>query len=68
MARRRTEDKPSEGKQINFRAPNDLSERLDAVASGLGLDVSNLVRMVLYENLDQYEERVARLKGKKEGE
>jgi hypothetical protein len=47
---------------INFRAPDDLAALLEDVAEGLGLDISNLVRMVLYENLAPYEERAAQAK------
>lgn len=52
---------PSEGRPINFRSPPDLSARLDYVAKRLGLDVSNLIRMILYENLAQYEERAKQI-------
>jgi hypothetical protein len=57
------------GDQVNFRAPGDLHSRLEAVAAGLGLDVSNLVRMVLYENLATYEERVEQIRrAKRQGD
>lgn len=56
--RQPADDQPTSGRPINFRASADLADRLDRIAAGLGLDVSNLVRMVLYENLDPYEERV----------
>ena len=70
VAKKRSDSGPKAeaGRPITFRAPQDLAPRLDAVALGLGLDVSNLVRMVLYENLEQYEERVSRLARKKGGE
>ena len=61
-------DRPSEGKQINFRAPPDLAERLEAVAEALGLDVSNLVRMVLKENLREYERRAKQVEPGFDGE
>lgn len=51
------DEQVSGGRPINFRAPPDLATRLDFVAEKLGLDVSNLVRMILYENLAQYERR-----------
>ena len=59
MARKKATEKPSDdgGRAINFRASADLAGRLDRIADALGLDVSNLVRMVLKENLQQYEER-----------
>lgn len=56
------DEQPSAGRPINFRAPSDLAARLDFVAEALGLDVSNLVRMVLYENLSTYERRARQLK------
>lgn len=55
------DDQSGGSRPINFRAPPDLATRLDRVAEGLGLDVSNLVRMVLYENLAAYERRVREL-------
>ncbi len=50
-------EKSHEGRAVNFRAPADLTELLDDVSDGLGLDVSNLVRMVLYEHLAEYKRR-----------
>jgi len=76
MARKRTDDKPndpkptptdskpSEGKQINFRASLSLADRLERTASRLGLDVSNFVRMVLMENLPDYESRADEIEAK----
>ena len=55
------EESSKDGKSIAFRAPQDLVERLEHVADGLGLDVSNLVRMVLKENLTPYEDRVRQM-------
>jgi predicted DNA binding CopG/RHH family protein len=52
---------PTPGKQINFRASDQLAARIEAVAHRLGLDVSNFVRMVLNQNLPKYEEEVAKL-------
>lgn len=58
MPRKRPRDEqPSAGKQISFRAPPDLERRLEYVAKWLGLDGSNLVRMILVENIAQYERR-----------
>jgi hypothetical protein len=45
-------------KQVNFRANLALHNRLQTVADSLGLDISNLVRMILHENLHLYERRV----------
>lgn len=50
------------GKQVNFRASEELYARLEALSSGLGLDISNLVRMVLMENLHAYEARLEGLR------
>lgn len=48
---------PEKDKQVNFRASPRLSARLEYISEALGLDVSNLVRMVLNEKLDEYEAR-----------
>lgn len=65
VGRKKPDEKASDGKQINFRAPNDLASELEDVAEALGLDVSNLVRMVLRENLAQYRERADRIRQQK---
>jgi CBS-domain-containing membrane protein len=52
-------------RQFNFRASDALSARLEAVAEALGLDHSNLVRMIILENLPAYERRVEQLRGAK---
>lgn len=65
MAKKKAADEETpiaSGTPVNFRAPADLYSRLKAVAGSLGLDVSNLVRMVLYENLSQYERRASQLR------
>lgn len=49
------------GRPITFRASARLANRLDVVADKLGLDVSNLVRMILNENLAAYERRAQQL-------
>ncbi len=46
---------------MNFRAPMPLYERLENVSVALGLDVSNLVRMIILENLHAYERRVEQI-------
>jgi hypothetical protein len=53
--------KPEPGRQVNFRANDALYGRLERVAVALGLDISNLVRMVLHENLHVYEQRVEQI-------
>lgn len=57
---------PAVGRQINFRAPDDLTARLDAVAEALALDVSSLVRMVLAEHLSKYEHRADEVRRNKD--
>lgn len=51
------------GRQVAFRAPDDLVHRLDMVASRLGLDLSNFLRMIVVENLPAYEQRASRIDG-----
>lgn len=70
MARKRPDDKPSEGKQINFRASQSLAERLERTAGILGLDVSNLVRLMLSKHLREYELEADQIQAslKKDGE
>jgi hypothetical protein len=51
----------STDRAIGFRVPAALYARFQAVAAALGLDVSSLMRMVLIENLSQYERRVGQL-------
>lgn len=51
-----------EGGQVNFRANAELWRRLQDVAAALGLDIANLSRMVILENLHRYEARVAELR------
>lgn len=49
--------RPPVGRQINFRAPDELADRLDRVAEILALDTSSLIRMIIAENLATYEQR-----------
>lgn len=59
LAKRTNRESPgSGGKQIAFRASDDLFEMLERAANGLGLDLSNLVRMVLREHIHEYLRRV----------
>lgn len=59
---------PTVSKQVNFRATGDLLPRLEDTAEGLGLDVSNLVRMILNENLSAYERRVEQIRAARKSE
>lgn len=63
--KRQPEDQPVGGKAFSFRASPDLTSRLEDVAGGLNLDISNLVRMILTENLAPYERRVRQLREEK---
>lgn len=61
MARKKSSEPsaaPDGGGQVNFRASPDLWTRLQTVSGGLGVDMANLVRMIVTENLHRYEERV----------
>lgn len=62
VPRKRKDDNDDGDKTIAFRAAPDLARRLKSVADGLSLDLSNLVRMILIENLRPYERRVEGLK------
>jgi hypothetical protein len=53
---------PDGSRPINFRAPAPLARDLDFVADALGLDVSNLVRMILRENMQPYRERAEKVR------
>lgn len=55
------------GRPVNFRAPPDLASDLDYIAEALGLDVSNLVRMILRENITPYRQRADRIKEMRDG-
>jgi hypothetical protein len=57
----------SAGKQVSLRMPQSLNQRLEAVADALGVDVSNLVRMVLSENLAPYERRAEQIRQDRNG-
>ena len=64
VGRKQVADQESGGsRNINFRCPNDLYGRLEGAARGLGLDVSNFVRMLLVENIGRYEQRVRDISG-----
>lgn len=50
-------------KQLNVRVSEAIYDRVDAVAFKLGIDPSDLVRMILAERLPEYETRTASLPG-----
>jgi predicted DNA-binding protein len=45
----------AETRQVAVRFPIDLADRLEVAASNLGLDVSNLLRMMVIQKLPDYE-------------
>lgn len=51
-----------DARQVAFRAPTDLYRQLEFVSEGLGLDISNLVRMILRKHIIQYVREVEELK------
>lgn len=55
------------GKSYSFRASRSLAQRIDYVASGLEMDASNLIRMILAKHLHIYEEQVRELPPQVEG-
>jgi predicted DNA-binding protein len=67
MPRGKPKDGGGAGKQVNFRASDDLYARLEETADALGLDLSNLVRMVLNEHLAEYEGRAEQIKTRRKG-
>lgn len=69
LAKKRTnrEGPGSGGKQVAFRAPDEMHERLEFVSAGLGVDMSNLLRMIVSENLHRYVRRVEELKKEQGG-
>jgi hypothetical protein len=56
MGKKREDDKDLPT-QINFKPSPELMRRLVAVSRGLEVDMANLVRMILRENLYIYERR-----------
>lgn len=53
----KTDEPDASGRSINFRADAELAASLDDVAHVLKLDVSNLVRMIISENIYIYQMR-----------
>lgn len=61
VGKRKGSIQPDGGKQINFRASDELFARLERVANTFGVDMSNLVRLILHQNLKRYEDEAAQL-------
>jgi hypothetical protein len=70
MAKLRGKNKPgpgSGGHQVAFRATADLYADLECVSRGLGLDISNLVRMILLKHIHIYLQDVERIGRERKG-
>jgi antitoxin component of RelBE/YafQ-DinJ toxin-antitoxin module len=55
-------------KQVAFRAPEDVVERLENVARRLGLDLSNFMRLMVVEQVARYERRAERAESGEDSE
>lgn len=67
MPRKRPKAKPGEGgsakrKQYNVAFDTAFAARVDDTAEALGLDGTQLVRMIVRENIAKYEKRAAAVK------
>jgi hypothetical protein len=60
-------DKTSGSRQLAFRVPEALAQRVERVAERLGLDTSNFLRMLLLEQVGVYERRADRIEAGEEG-
>jgi hypothetical protein len=49
-------------RQLAYRVTNDLAERVERVAAGLGLDTANFLRMMTLEQIGVYERCAARIR------
>jgi hypothetical protein len=56
-SKKQTPDDKDLPTQVNFKPSPELMRRLVAVSRGLEVDLANLVRMILRENLYLYERR-----------
>jgi len=54
---------PPVSHQMNIRVPDGLYVRIEETAAALGLDATNFLRMVIKENLAQYEQRAEQIRG-----
>jgi hypothetical protein len=60
-------DKTSGSRQLAFRVPEALAQRVERVSERLGLDTSNFLRMLLLEQVGVYERRADRIEAGEEG-
>ncbi len=53
--------KPTD-RELAYRVTNELAERVEQAAAGLGLDTANFLRMMTLEQIGVYEGRADRVK------
>ncbi len=56
-------DQTEPQKQLAFKVSQAIARRVEGAAESLGLDVSNFLRMMLLENLAEYEGRGRKIRG-----
>lgn len=62
--RKPREKKSTDMVQFAIRMPIDLAERLQQAAEKLATDRSHLLRIILAENLHEYEDRAAKARSR----
>lgn len=60
----RSAGRPTIGKQVNVRLPDELLQNLEYIGEALGLDLSNVIRMMLTEQQHVYLTRAREAKQK----
>lgn len=66
MPRKRPKAKPTDPatrRQYNVVFKPEVAVRIDDTAEALGIDTTDLVRMIVHENLAAYEERARKARG-----
>lgn len=65
MPRRRkpTSSNDTKRQQFNVAFPPKMAARIDKVAEALGIDATNLIRMMIHESIAAYEERARKARG-----
>ncbi len=61
---RNNRPKSEESVPVGFRIPKSLQDRLIEAGNNLGLDVSNLLRMMIIKHLPAYEDEGKKLQPK----
>jgi len=62
----RSAGRPAIGKQVNIRIPAGLLEELELIGEAKGLDLSNVIRMILTEKTPAYLEEARDVIGKRQ--